>query len=308
MNTADYQAFISFKNTDARGKPTPDAAVARKVYEALKASAIRVFFSPETLKETARGPYGKSIEEALESAEILVLVGSNREYIESNWVRAEWDSFLEENRSGRKQGELFIVNCGTLKPGNLPLFLRKHQMFDADDIGLERLVQFIRRKLPQPVTLDDRIRLSLHCRNPKKNEDKIYLITAHSPNRAGMNVTAHWGPREAKRLASQLKAMNLQSEAEIRSLVEKLKKEKVNAGYRPVPHTKLLTPEARTFLEATLGLAAGPQVFATSGGAWLDENRSQPRPMQPRPKPKSKAANPKRPKKKSAKVGANQLR
>jgi len=299
MKTADYQVFISFKNNDASGKPTPDAAAARKVYDALTAAEVRVFFSPVTLVDAARSQFGRSIVEALESAEILVLVGSCREHIESGWVSDEWNSFLEENRTGRKQGELFIINCGALKPGNLPLFLRRHQIFNADDLGLERLVQFVRRKLPQPVTLDDRIRLSLHCRNPEKNEDKIYLITAHSPNGGGMNVTAHWGAREAKRLASQLKAMNLQIEPEVRSLVEKLKKEKVSAGYRTVPHAKLLTREARAFLEATLGLSVGPKVFATPGGAWRDENRK---------KPQSKQPSTKQPKKPPAKVGAKQLR
>ena len=299
MKIADYQVFISFKNNDASGKPTPDIAAARKVYEALRAVEVRVFFSEESLMETGRGEYARSIEEALESAEVLVLVGSCREFIESPFVSAEWDSFLEEIRTGRKQGELFIINCGALKPGNLPLFLRRHQMFNADDLGLERLVQFVRRKLPQPVTLDDRIRLSLHCRNPEKNEDKIYLITAQSPNGVGMNVTAHWGAREAKRLASQLKAMNLQTEHEVRSLVEKLKKEKVSAGYRTVPHAKLLTREARSFLEATLGLSAAPKVFATPGGAWRDENRK---------KPQSKQPSTKQPKKPPAKVGAKQLR
>lgn len=299
MKNADYQVFISFKNNDASGKSTPDAAAARKVYEALRAAKIRVFFSEESLEETGRGEYARSIEEALESAEILVLVGSCREFIESRYVSAEWDSFLEENRAGRKQGELFIINCGALKPANLPLFLRKHQMFNADDLGLKRLVQFIRSKLPQAVTLDHHIHLSLHCRNPEKNEDKIYLITAHSPNGSGMNVTAHWGAREAKRLASQLKAMNLQTEPEVRSLVEKLKKEKVSAGYRTVPHAKLLTREARAFLEATLGLSAGPKVAAAPREALLDGSRS---------KPKSQQSRPKRPNQKSAKVGAKQLR
>ena len=59
MKTVDYQVFISFKNNDASGKPTPDIAAARKVYEALKAAEVRVFFSPEALVETGRGEYNK---------------------------------------------------------------------------------------------------------------------------------------------------------------------------------------------------------------------------------------------------------
>jgi hypothetical protein len=285
MKTANYQVFISFKNTDANGRITPDTEAADKVYRALRAAEANVFFSPVTLPEIGRADYGLAIEEALESARILVLVGSSREYIMSEWVRAEWDSFLTAMRSGRKpQCQLFIVNCGKLKPANLPLFLLQHQVFNADDHGLEQLVKSVQRNLPRPATLDDRIRLSLHCRNRERNEDKIYLISAHSPNGVGMNVTAHWGPREAKRLASQLKAINLQTESEVSSLVEKLKKEKLSSGYRLVPHPKLLTPEARTFLEATLGLTAGPKVFATLGGAWVDENRLRPQSRQPGPK------------------------
>ena len=251
-NTRGYQVFISFKNTDADGKPTPDVTAARKVYKALRAERIRVFFSDESLSETGRGEYARSIEEALESADVLVLVGSRREYIESPWVRKEWSSFLGEVMASRKDGELFLVQCGTLQPGNLPLFLRKHQMFNADDAGLNDLVSFIRRKLPESVTLKNHICLSLHCYNPEKNQDKIYLVTTDSPNGTGMNVTAHWGPRKAKQLASLLKARNLESETEVRSLVEKLKKEKAIDGYLPVPHTKLLTREARASLEDTL--------------------------------------------------------
>jgi hypothetical protein len=213
MKSLNYQVFISFKNTDAHGNPTPDSAAARKVYEVLRAAGVSVFFSEESLAEAGRGEYARSIEEALESAEVLVLVGSCRENIESRYVSAEWDSFLEEIRTGRKQGELFIINCGTLKPVNLPLFLRRHQIFNNDNQGLEQLVKFIGRKLPQPVTLDSRIYLSLHCHNPKNNEDKIYLLTAHSPNGNGLNITAHWGPRKAKRLTSQLKATSLMIKA-----------------------------------------------------------------------------------------------
>ena len=251
-STRGYQVFISFKNSDASGEPTPDVAAARKVYKALRAERIRVFFSEECLSEKGKSEYARSIEEALESVEVLVLVGSCREYIESRWVRKEWDSFLGEVLAGRKDGELFIINCGTLQSGNLPLFLRKHQMFNADNAGLNDLVSFIRRKLPESVTLKKHIRLSLHCYKPEKNEDKIYLVTAHSPDGAGMNVTAHWGPRKAKQLTSLLKARNLESEAEVRSLVEKLEKEKASDGYLPVPHTKLLTREARASLEDTL--------------------------------------------------------
>lgn len=85
-----YDVFISFKNSGKDGKPTADAAAARKVYEALKAKGIKVFFSEESLAEAGRGHFGGAIEDALESARVLVLVASCPEHIKSRWVEMEW--------------------------------------------------------------------------------------------------------------------------------------------------------------------------------------------------------------------------
>ena len=69
-----YDVFISFKNSGKDGAATPDAAAARKVYEALKSHGIKTFFSEESLAEEGRGHFSKSIEKALESAKVLILV------------------------------------------------------------------------------------------------------------------------------------------------------------------------------------------------------------------------------------------
>jgi predicted DNA-binding WGR domain protein len=280
-----YDVFISFKNSGKDGKSTPDAAAARRVYEALKAEGIKVFFSEEELERIGKGHFTSSIETALESARILVLVASCREHIDSSYVRAEWDSFLNDIRSSHKQGELFIYNCGSLRPSDLPLFLRCQQMFPSD--GLGKLAQFVRNALPDKPTLRSMMRLSLHCYQPKKGEDKVYLVTVHSPNGQGVTVTAHWGSRAAKRLNSQTKAIQLMDEVEIKKVVASLKVEKLRNGYRPVPHAKLLSKEALVFLSHSLGLheeargsdpVAGPDVEGSS----------------PRPRPKIKTS--KRPK------------
>lgn len=206
-----YDVFISFKNSGKDGLPTPDAVAARKVYEALKGQNIKTFFSEESLAEEGRGHFSKSIEVALEASRVLILVASCREHIESQWVEAEWDSFSQDVRSGNKQGELFIYNCGDLKPNNLPLFLRRQQMFQEQ--GLEKMIKFVSSAIPSIPTLDNHIHLALHCFHPEKNEDKVYLITVQKGTTADTyNVTAHWGARSSKRLSSQIKAVNVTDE------------------------------------------------------------------------------------------------
>lgn len=248
-----YDVFISFKNSGKDGKATPDAEAARSVYEALKAEKIKVFFSEESLAEVGKGQFGKSIETALESSKVLILVASSREHIESPWVEAEWDSFLQTVRSGHKEGELFIFNCGNLNPGELPLFLRRQQMFAKD--SMSKLVQFVASAVPNEPTLKDFVHVSLHCYRPENNEDKVYLMTVHPGHSAGMfHVTAHWGARTAKRLSSQLKAINVTKEA-ANSEVVKAKQEKVKGGYAPAPLSKVLSEEARSHLSASLGVS-----------------------------------------------------
>ena len=83
-----YDVFISFKNSGKNGLPTPDAVAARKVHAALKERGMTVFFSEESLAEKGQGHFSKSIETALDSARVLILVASCREHIESRWVEA----------------------------------------------------------------------------------------------------------------------------------------------------------------------------------------------------------------------------
>ena len=247
-----YDVFISFKNSGKDGSATPDAAAARKVYEALKRQGISTFFSEESLAEEGRGHFGRAIEKALESSRVLVLVASCRAHIESQWVEVEWDSFAQDILSGNKKGELFIYNCGALKPKDLPLFLRRQQMFP--EAGLDKLIQFVSNAIRSTPRLDSYIQLCLHCSQPEKHEDKIYLLTVQPGAATGsFNVTAHWGARSAKRLNSQVKAVNASAE-QAKIEIEKAQQEKLRAGYMPADHGPLLSDEARLFLSASLGL------------------------------------------------------
>jgi hypothetical protein len=258
-----YDVFISFKNSGKTGQQTPDAAAARKVYAALMGRGIATFFSEESLAEVGKGLFSKAIESALDSARVLILVASCREHIESRWVEAEWGSFLEDVRSGHKEGELFILSCGDLKPADLPMFLRRQQMFREAD--LEKMLSFVSNAMSAQTTLNDLIEVCLHCFRPENNEDKVYLVTVQEgASAATRNVVAHWGARAAKRLSSQVKAVNVSADL-AKAEVEKARQEKVRGGYQPASHVNLLSPEAWLCLSASLGVAdAAPRDRSSS--------------------------------------------
>jgi len=91
------------------------------------------------------------------------------------------------------------------------------------------------------------------------------LVTVHPGTTSSTcHVTAHWGARSAKRLSSQMKAINV-SKAVAATEVEKAKQEKLRGGYLPAAYAKLLTDEARSHLSASLGLFEVQQAPKTKG-------------------------------------------
>lgn len=69
--------------------------------------------------------------------------------MEGGWVRAEWTTFLNEKRAGRKAGNLVTVRPTKVSVADLPVMLRMFQSEEVPEYGpssaarLDRLVQFL---------------------------------------------------------------------------------------------------------------------------------------------------------------------
>ena len=141
-----YDVFISFKNSDANGRPTKESRTAKKLYDFLTAKGLRVFFSNVELEFIGKAKYTEVIDEALDSSGFLIAVGSSHDNLNSQWVRYEWESFLNDIRSGIKpNAEVFGVYEDMKIPHELPRALRQQQSFSAADSGaFETLYNFIK--------------------------------------------------------------------------------------------------------------------------------------------------------------------
>ncbi len=124
-----YQVFISFKN-EWEGKPTRDSEIAHELYTELKKHGIEVFFSNEEIQRKGRPDYGRLIDDALEEAKMLILVGTRADFVKSRWVEYEWDLFNNEICSGRKDGKIITVLEG-MDVGALPICLRRWQSYGS---------------------------------------------------------------------------------------------------------------------------------------------------------------------------------
>jgi hypothetical protein len=141
------EIFISSKTTDAQGHATADSVLAREVHDYLTLRGHTVFLSTVSLAQLGIDAYKKAIDDALDSARVLIAVGTSVENLESQWVRYEWDSFFNDVLSGVKpDGHVFVYVDG-IPTTRLPRALRQRHVFLHSPDSLADLGNFVRNAL-----------------------------------------------------------------------------------------------------------------------------------------------------------------
>lgn len=133
MNEVDV--FISANSCDFQ--------FAGEVYDFLDQHGLSVFFSERSLPKLGISDYRKEIDKALDHTKHMVVVASSRGNVESRWVEAEWGIFVNEMRSGRKNGNLITVVTEGLSIDKLPPSLRYYEVISLNKDGLKKLVSYL---------------------------------------------------------------------------------------------------------------------------------------------------------------------
>ncbi|MBR6940103.1 MAG: toll/interleukin-1 receptor domain-containing protein, partial [Clostridia bacterium] len=97
-----FDVFICYKETDENGKRTVDSALANDIYYQLTKEGLKVFYAAITLEDKLGREYEPYIFAALNSAKVMLVIGTKPEYFEAIWVKNEWSRFLkiiEKDRS-----------------------------------------------------------------------------------------------------------------------------------------------------------------------------------------------------------------
>ena len=82
-----FDVFICYKETDNNGRRTPDSVLANDLYHQLTQEGFKVFFSRITLEDKLGTAYEPYIFAALNSAKVMVVLGTKPEYINAAWVK-----------------------------------------------------------------------------------------------------------------------------------------------------------------------------------------------------------------------------
>ncbi len=161
-----FDIFICYKETDDNGRRTQDSVKAQEIFDALTKDGYKVFFSRVTLKEKIGRMYEPYIFAALNSAKIMIAVGTKAENLNSVWVKNEWKRYLKMLSKG--EDKLLIPCYLNMSPYDLPDELSKLQAQDMSQIAfMANLKNAVRKKITPNFNLEE------HEEINKNTKDKL---------------------------------------------------------------------------------------------------------------------------------------
>lgn len=140
-----FDVFICYKETDNSGRRTPDSVLANDLYHQLTQEGFKVFFSGITLEDKLGTAYEPYIFAALNSAKVMVVIGTKPEHFNAVWVKNEWSRYLAlVKKSGGKK--VLIPAYRDMDPYDLPEEFSHLLAQDMSKLGfMQDLIRGIRK-------------------------------------------------------------------------------------------------------------------------------------------------------------------
>ncbi|MBR4462792.1 MAG: TIR domain-containing protein [Erysipelotrichaceae bacterium] len=160
-----FDIFICYKETDEKGHRTIDSVIANDLYHELVNEGYKVFFSKITLEDKLGEAYEPYIFAALNSAKVMVVLGTKADYFNAVWVKNEWSRYLQLIAKGEKK--TLIPAYRDMDPYDLPEEFAYLQALDMSKIGF---VQDLLRGIRKLVATEE------------KNDTREIIVENHNAN------------------------------------------------------------------------------------------------------------------------------
>ena len=128
-----FDVFICYKESDETGRRTIDSVIAQDLYSALTQKGYKVFFSKITLETKLGEMYEPYIFAALNSAKVMLVIGTKEAYFNAVWVRNEWSRFI---KIMERDHDKYLIPCyKDMDAYDLPMEMASFQAQDMGKIG-----------------------------------------------------------------------------------------------------------------------------------------------------------------------------
>lgn len=150
QNEKPYDVFICYKETDESGKRTQDSVLANDIYHQLMQEGFKVFYAAITLEDKLGQEYEPYIFAALNSAKVMLVIGSKPEYFTAVWVKNEWSRYLKLMKADRSK--LLIPCYKDMDAYELP---EEFAHLQAQDMGKIGFINDIVRGIKKVINKDE---------------------------------------------------------------------------------------------------------------------------------------------------------
>ena len=157
-----FDVFICYKETDDSGRRTMDSVLANDLYHQLAQEGFKVFFSRITLENKLGTDYEPYIFAALNSAKVMVVLGTKPEYFNAVWVKNEWSRYLALVKVSKGK-KMLIPAYKDMDPYDLPEEFSHLQAQDMSKLGF---MQDLIRGIKKIITADA----------PRKSERETVIV------------------------------------------------------------------------------------------------------------------------------------
>ena len=143
-----YDVFICYKEKDENGNRTQDSVLANDIYHHLTQEGYKVFYAAITLEDKLGSAYEPCIFAALNSAKVMLALGTKPEYFTAVWVKNEWSRYMKFMASDRSK---MLIPCyRNMDAYDLPEEFAHLQAQDMSKIGfISDIVRGIQKVIPK---------------------------------------------------------------------------------------------------------------------------------------------------------------
>ena len=172
-----FDVFICYKETDDAGRRTQDSVLANDLYHQLTQEGFKVFFARITLEDKLGTAYEPYIFAALNSAKVMVVIGTKPEYFNAVWVKNEWSRYLALIKGGAKK--MLIPAYRDMDPYDLPEEFSHLQAQDMSKLGfMQDLIRGIKKltESSEKTTIRETVTVQTADGNIKPLLERVFMF------------------------------------------------------------------------------------------------------------------------------------
>ena len=174
QDSEDYDVFISYKELGPDGQRTNSSMIAQRLYDQLTQAGIKTFFSRISLADKIGNEFEPYIFSAINSAKVMLVLGTDKDEFNAPWVKNEWSRF---RKLAMKDSHKRLIPCfREITIEDLPDELQPFQAKDMNKEGYDQEILEIVKDLVSKLKASESVLKETDAEKLMKNGETYIVL------------------------------------------------------------------------------------------------------------------------------------